>query len=704
LAKLDMSAPLIAIDAVVIDTETTGLDTAKARLIEFGAVGIEQGVVASDGFALRVNPGELIPKTSTDVHGIDDAAVAAAPFFADAWPQILAVMGDRLLIGHTIGFDLAIMARECGRSGFAFRTPPALDTRLLAQIANPHLPGYSLETLSSWLAIAPGDRHSALGDAITTARIFRALARKLRDVGVRTVGEAMRASSALTEVLDQQHRAGWVEVATRPIAESTPDRVDSHPYRNRAGDIASRPPRFIASDARVEQALATMMSEQISSLFVSQSGEPALSSESAIITERDILRVFAAHGAEAGAQRVGSIASRPLASVSDATFLYAAAARMNRMRIRHLAVTDDHGLVVGALSARDLLKSRTSEALALGDEIEAATDGRSLAAAWAKLPRVSAGLVADGMEGRDLAQVVSHEILALTARAASIAAQEMDAQGRGGAPCRYAVLVLGSAGRGESLLALDQDNAIVFERGEPGGPEDQWFEAMAERMNRLLHTAGVPLCKGGVMAKNAPWRASLDGWRARVGGWLERSSPADLLSVDTFFDLRGAHGDLPLARTLREDAYGAARGRNAFAKLLVDTAAPMEAALGMFGRIRTVEGRVDLKKAGLFRIVCGARALAIRHNILAYSTRERLQAVRGLGKGGEQDLERLIDAQGLFLSLIARQQVRDIASGLPPSNAVTVVGLSKLERDRLVEALQAVSTLDTLIRDLLFAS
>ncbi len=121
-------------------------------------------------------------------------------------------------------------------------------------------------------------------------------------------------------------------------------------------------------------------------------------------------------------------------------------------------------------------------------------------------------------------------------------------QGRGGAPCRFAVLVLGSAGRGESLLALDQDNAIVFERGEQGGPEDQWFEAMADRMNRLLHTAGVPLCKGGVMAKNAVWRGSLDAWRARVSGWLERSRPTDLLSVDTFFDLRGAHGDLPLAR------------------------------------------------------------------------------------------------------------------------------------------------------------
>ena len=308
------------------------------------------------------------------------------------------------------------------------------------------------------------------------------------------------------------------------------------------------------------------------------------------------------------------------------------------------------------------------------------------------------------MDGRELAQVISHEISALTARAAAIALAELEAQDRGGPPCDFAVLVLGSAGRGESLLAMDQDNAIVFERGAVGGPEDAWFEAMATRMNQLLHIAGVPLCKGGVMAKNALWRGSQDEWRARIGGWIERSKPADLLSVDTFFDLRGAYGALSLAGALRVNAFNAARGRNAFAKLLVETAAPMEPSLGLFGRIKTIDGRLDLKKSGLFRIVCGARALAIRHNITSYSTRERLEGVRALGKGGDHDLERLIDAHGLFLTLIARQQVRDIGEGRPPSNAVEVANLSRLERDRLIEALQSLGALDTLVRDLLFTA
>jgi CBS domain-containing protein len=700
----DVSTPLVALDAVVIDTETTGLDTKRARVVEFGAVRIDLGLIAADGFALLVNPGEAIPKAASDVHGIDDAAVAEAPLFPAAWSRFLEVADGRLWIGHTIGFDLAVLARECARCGLTFTPPAALDTRLLAQIANPSLPGYSLETLSAWLGVEPGPRHSALGDAITTGRIFAALAIKLRDVGVRTVGEATRASSALTQVLEQHHSAGWVDVAARPIAAALTKRVDTFAYRHLAGDFASRPARFIAAGQTVQAALAMMMSAQVSSLFVSSDGQPAHVSDCAIVTERDLLRAFNANAAGAASEPVGDFASAPLQAVTTQTFLYVAAARMSRIRIRHLAVTDDGGEIVGALSARDLLSAQSSDALALGDEVGVAKDGRTLAAAWAKLPRVSAGLLADGMDGRGLAQVISHEVASLTARAAALACDEMQRSGLGEAPCAYSILVLGSAGRGESLLAMDQDNAIVFERGVPGGAEDTWFEAMATRMNDVLHEAGVPLCKGGVMARNRQWSGSYTDWRERVSSWVRRSNPADLLSVDTFFDLRGAAGDLSLANRLRAEAFDVAQGQNAFAKLLVDTAPPTDSVLGLFGRIRAVEGRIDLKKSGLFGIVCAARALAIRHHITDYSTRERLERLRGLGHGGDQDLERLIEAHGLFLTLIARQQAIDIATGRVPANTVEVATLSKLERDRLVEALKAVGLLAPLAKDLLFST
>ena len=83
-------------------------------------------------------------------------------------------------------------------------------------------------------------------------------------------------------------------------------------------------------------------------------------------------------------------------SPADA-FVYRAIGRMNRLNIRHLGVVDEIGHVIGALSARDLLRLRAGEAISLGDEIDEATDVHALAVAWAKLPRVAESLLAEGV-------------------------------------------------------------------------------------------------------------------------------------------------------------------------------------------------------------------------------------------------------------------------------------------------------------------
>jgi len=99
-------APLLALDAVVVDTETTGLDPRKARVIELAGVRLSAGkLVEGASFRQLIRPGnESIPPSTTDIHGIDDAAGAAAPSFADVWPRFRDYLGPDILIGHTIGF------------------------------------------------------------------------------------------------------------------------------------------------------------------------------------------------------------------------------------------------------------------------------------------------------------------------------------------------------------------------------------------------------------------------------------------------------------------------------------------------------------------------------------------------------------------------------------------------------------------------
>ena len=211
----------------------------------------------------------------------------------------------------------------------------------------------------------------------------------------------------------------------------------------------------------------------------------------------------------------------------------------------------------------------------------------------------------------------------------------------------------------------------------------------------------MPYCKGGVMAKNAPWRGSVATWQHRIDHWIARSDPKDILSVDIFFDLRAVHGDGGLAVAVRQAAFAAAEGQVAFAKLLVEGIS-IPRSVKFLGGIRTEGGRIDLKRAGLFGVVSAARAMAIRHHVTDRSTPARLAGVKALLHVSETDLDALAEAHGVFLDLIVSQQVEDVAHGIPPSNAVSVNRLSTRDRDRLRAALEAVASVDELTRDVLF--
>ena len=711
MADRTSATSLLALDAVVLDTETTSLDPRVARIVEIGAVRLYSGRLSEqETFRELVHPQVPIPPVAAGIHGIDDAKVQNAPKFAQVWPLLSDYIGGSVLIGHSIGYDLAILANETERAGIAFSRPRTLDVRLLAQIVEPALAGYSLDSLAAWLGVNASDRHSALGDAMTAARIFVALVPRLREGNIRTLAEAEAACAKLTTALEEQHRAGWVEPVLSPSradSERVLARLDSYPYRHRVRELMSSPPIFIANEASTGSALELMADSRISSLFVAPPGKkseagPFPGVECGIVTERDILRAIRKDATGALEKPVGSIASRPLTSVPAEAFVYRAIGRMDRLRIRHLGVVDDSGYVAGALTARDLLRLRARDAVTLGDEIDEAVDVHELAQAWSTLPAVARGLLDEGIEARDVSAIVSRELGALTRRAGQIAERRMFDSGKGEPPVSYALLVLGSAGRGESLLAMDQDNAIIFEKGDPDGPEDRWFAELGTHVADILHEVGVPYCLGGVMAKNAQWRGSAALWRERLRHWIERSDPEDLLAVDIFFDFRAVYGDGALAASLWRDAYALAKGQIGFAKLLAEAGGKFEPPFGWFG-LKTENGRVDLKKGGLFVIVTTARVLAIVHGIAEHSTKARIENVRALGLGSESDLNAMIETQRVILSAILDQQLADIAAGRPPSNKVELKRLSRDDQARLKDALASIKHTDEMLRDLLVA-
>ena len=680
------STPLLALDAVVLDTETTGLDARNARIVQIAAVRLAHAALQEEQrFETLVNPGSPIPHTAVNIHGIADADVASAPAFGQIAPQLEAFIGPSIVVGHTIHYDLTVLQREYGLAGLRWPGFRALDVRMLAQLAVPSLADYSLDGLCDWLGIEIKARHSAFGDAEAAAKIFIGLVPLLRAKNIRTLAEAEAASRSLAEreALATGGRLA-ISAAEPPPAETRAlARIDSFPYRHLVRDVMSAPALFAPPGATVRQTLRLLIEKRVSSVFVRAS-----SGETGIVTERDILRAIDRDASGALDLPVETIMSAPLQTVSENAFLYRAIGRIQRLGFRHLGVRNAGGEIVGAVTSRNLLGHRASTAIVLGDEIDSAPTAAALAAAWARLPMMARSLMEDAVDPRTIAAVVSSEICIMTRRAAQLAEQHLQREGLGLPPVPYAVMVLGSAGRGESQLAADQDNAIVYAQGAEGGAEDAYFAALGAHMSDTLDAAGVPYCRGGVMARNREWRKSLSDWRATIDGWVRRHRPEDLLNVDIFFDAVPVHGELQLAEAAWNYAYERGHAAPDFQNLLIEVARRSERPFTLLGGFRVDErGRMDLKRYGLMPIFTSARVLSIRHDVRARSTADRLAGVAAKGVGSADVVQSILDAQRTLLGAVIAQQLADTEAGVPLSPGIVPARLSKPQKAELKEAL-----------------
>jgi DNA polymerase-3 subunit epsilon/CBS domain-containing protein len=693
--------PLVSLNAIVFDLETTGLDTSKARVIQIGAVRVIHGRLVEDqSFQSLINPGEAIPQANSKIHGIHDRDVANAGPFTEVNNQFNEWRGDSVLIGYANGFDLAMLKREHELAGLEWVAPRTLDIRYLVNVVEPNLPDFSLDTIASWLGVEIHDRHSALGDAVATARIFIELIPLLRERGVRTLAEAERACFQSSEVASAEVRRGWQELNESTLsgnnAIDTFARFDTYPYRHRVNEIMTDSLLWVDSSQNLASALCLMMDNNSSAAYVTPD---ELHDSPGIVTERDLLRILDNQGESGFSVTVGDIAKYPLESLPVDAFIYRAISRMQRLNFRHLGVHDRSGNIVGALSARDLLRQRADHALLLGDEIDYADSAAAMAEAWGNIALVASGLCQEGVDVRNVAAVISSELCALTSRACKIAEVQMSEEGFGDPPCAYAMLVLGSGGRGESLLAMDQDNAIIYEHGKPDGEQDRWFAELGKKVSDILHIAGVPYCKGGVMASKRKWRQSELLWKRAIDAWIKRQKPEDILDCDIFFDAVCVHGNVELANGVIDYAFEKGSESKSFLKLMSINAMRYRPPLGLFGRFQLIDGRMDLKRGGIMPLFAGARALAIKYRCRELSTSERLSAALARQDCMHTTFQNLREAHRIILRCILHQQLVDLGKGIPLSNKVTPASLEDITRKQLKWALKQVPNVSNVLGD-----
>ena len=161
---------------IVLDTETTGLDFTRERLVEFAAVRLENGKI-KDSFQTLINPEQHIRKSSIAIHGITQEMVADAPTEAEAMPKIIEFIEDLPLIAHNNEFDLGFINVNLNKLNMNKLNNKNVDTLLLAKKYLPQMYNYKLETLKKYFKINQVS-HRAVGDCYTANYVYQECKKK----------------------------------------------------------------------------------------------------------------------------------------------------------------------------------------------------------------------------------------------------------------------------------------------------------------------------------------------------------------------------------------------------------------------------------------------------------------------------------------------------------------------------------------------
>lgn len=154
---------------VCIDLETTGLRPKYDKIIEIGAIRVDEGVVTGE-WASLVNPGRKLEERIVELTGIRDEQLAEAKKVSDVLPDLLAFMGERPLLGHCLHFDFAFLKRAAVGEKLTFERQ-GIDTLKIARKYLKELESRSLGALCKHYGI-PHKAHRALDDARATTALY----------------------------------------------------------------------------------------------------------------------------------------------------------------------------------------------------------------------------------------------------------------------------------------------------------------------------------------------------------------------------------------------------------------------------------------------------------------------------------------------------------------------------------------------------
>ena len=196
---------LKSLSFVVFDTETTGLRPSQGdEIISIAGVRLIDGKIDTGApFTRLVNPGRDIPKASIRFHGITEDMVKEEAAIHQVLPEFQKFVGDAVLVAHNAAFDMKFLKLKEETTSIVFDNL-VLDTLLLSVFLESESRNHSLDAVAERLGIQVDGRHTALGDSIVSAGIFVRMLDMLDARGIRTLRQAIDASSRISHVREMQ--------------------------------------------------------------------------------------------------------------------------------------------------------------------------------------------------------------------------------------------------------------------------------------------------------------------------------------------------------------------------------------------------------------------------------------------------------------------------------------------------------------------
>lgn len=182
--KFDSTLPVGEVKFVVIDAETSGMRIGRDRVLSLAAQPVSGGRMdlrkMQSWVLFQAVP---LQTDSVSVHGILPRETAQGTPEADVLPKLLACLSGSIIVGHHIGFDVAMINDMLKRHHHTTLRNPILDTSHLAMhaldaFARTGYPGQrdpGLDEVCAQVGIEPVERHTAEGDTFTTATLLLTL-------------------------------------------------------------------------------------------------------------------------------------------------------------------------------------------------------------------------------------------------------------------------------------------------------------------------------------------------------------------------------------------------------------------------------------------------------------------------------------------------------------------------------------------------